>query len=74
MAFVGSLSRTAEVNPAGVQRLALRLNKVDPELRGRFAELSLAIAEHAVRRAAEADGAVARLARLPAGAEIRGEN
>lgn len=36
LAFVGSLSRTAEVNSHGVQRLAARLAHVQPEVRKQF--------------------------------------
>jgi len=43
MAFLGSLSRTAEVNSRGVQRLAARLDKVQPETRQRLAELAAEI-------------------------------
>ena len=38
--FLGSLSRTAEVNRHGMQRLASRLQKVPPDVRQRFAELT----------------------------------
>jgi len=44
LAFVGSLSRTAEVKHQSVQRLAAHLNNVDPALRGRLAELAEEIA------------------------------
>jgi hypothetical protein len=40
VAFAGSLSRTAEVNKRGVQRLASRLEHVQPAVRNRFAELA----------------------------------
>ncbi|NQU25103.1 MAG: hypothetical protein HQ567_27775 [Candidatus Nealsonbacteria bacterium] len=43
MAFLGSLSRTAEVNSRGVQRLASRLERVQPEARQRLAELAAEI-------------------------------
>ena len=38
--FVGSLSRTAEVNSRGVQRLAGQLTHVKPEVRSQFAALA----------------------------------
>jgi hypothetical protein len=38
--FVGSLSRTAEVNGRGVQRLATQLTHVQPEVRNQFAVLA----------------------------------
>jgi len=40
MAFLGSLSRTAEVNSRGVQRLSTKLTNIQPELRVRLAELA----------------------------------
>lgn len=39
LGFVGSLSRTAEVNNHGVQRLASQLLHVQPEIREQFAEV-----------------------------------
>ncbi len=38
--FMASLSRTAEVNNPGMQRLANKLTRVQPEVRQQFAELS----------------------------------
>ncbi len=43
--FLGSLSRTAEVNPAGMQRLARRLEKISPEVRQQFAQLAEQVAQ-----------------------------
>jgi hypothetical protein len=40
LAFVGSLSRTAEVNSRGVQRLGGQLAHVPPDVRDRFVELA----------------------------------
>ena len=40
LAFVGSLSRTAEVNSRGVQRLGEQLTHVQPDVRVRFVELA----------------------------------
>jgi hypothetical protein len=51
LAFVGSLSRTAEVNHRGVQRLAGQLKAVDPTLRARLAELAVDVAKNAPRNA-----------------------
>ncbi len=45
MAFLGSLSRTAEVNCRGVQRLAAKLTRVRPEVRLQLAELAAGVAE-----------------------------
>ncbi|HLA85867.1 MAG TPA: hypothetical protein VJL29_13840 [Thermoguttaceae bacterium] len=49
-AFVGSLSRTAEVNPRGVQRLATRLNRVRPEVRREFAAVARQVEQRATRQ------------------------
>jgi len=40
LAFVGSLSRTAELNSRGVQRLGEQLTHVQPDVRTRFVELA----------------------------------
>jgi hypothetical protein len=40
LAFLGSLSRTAEVNSHGVQRLGEQLTHVQPDVRKRFVELA----------------------------------
>ncbi len=57
VAFVGSLSRTTELNPRGIQRLALQLRSVQGDVRDQFAALSQKIAEKpaalALRRAAD---------------------
>ncbi|MBN2476166.1 MAG: hypothetical protein JXB62_16255 [Pirellulales bacterium] len=45
VAFLGSLSRTAEVNSRGVQRLASKLSHVAPEARLELAELAADIAQ-----------------------------
>jgi hypothetical protein len=47
VAFVGSLSRTAEMNNRGVQRLAAQLSHVQPEVRTQFAQLTAQIAQRA---------------------------
>lgn len=49
-AFVSSLSRTAEVNPRGVRRLAGKLQRVAPEVRKEFGQLASAIAVKASDR------------------------
>jgi hypothetical protein len=51
VAFVGSLSRTAEVNHRGVQRLSQRLHGVHPEACGELARLAEDIAARSVRLA-----------------------
>ena len=45
MAFLGSLSRTTEVNSRGVQRLATQLTHVQPEVRARFSEVAADVAQ-----------------------------
>ncbi len=42
-AFLSQISRTSEVNPLGVGRLSRKLTKLEPEVRERFAELSLEV-------------------------------
>jgi hypothetical protein len=44
LSFVGSLSRTIELNSLGVQRLAMQLPDVQPEVRNEFASLADTIA------------------------------
>ncbi len=69
--FLGSLSRTAEVNSEGVQRLAARLPGVGPESRQAFAEVAAAVARKAMATQAEtaaraeSAGAVPRVAEAP---------
>jgi hypothetical protein len=45
VSFVSSLSRTAETNSRGIQRLASRLGNVQPEVRARFAEVAAEVAQ-----------------------------
>jgi len=47
--FVGSLSRTAEVNRRGMQRLVARLEKVQPDVRQQFAQVTETVAQRAVQ-------------------------
>ena len=53
--FLGSLSRTAEVNSPGMERLADRLTRVQPEVRERFLQLSMQVSERAAQLT-ESDG------------------
>jgi hypothetical protein len=57
VAFVGSLSRTAETNCRGVERLASQLSSVQPDVREQFSKLAEQIAEKpsavALRRVTE---------------------
>ncbi len=57
VAFLGSLSRTAEVNSSGVGRLATKLSHVKPELRAELAELATKVAKKSAenRRPPSAD-------------------
>ena len=64
VAFVGNLSRTAEVNGRGVQRLAEKLAYVQPDVRKQFAELAGGVAARSWRRpAAQRRNAAGRRAR-----------
>ena len=45
VSFVGALSRTAEVNSRGVQRLSTKLQKVQPQHREKLASLAAGIAQ-----------------------------
>ncbi len=49
-AFVSSLSRTAEVNPRGIRRLAGKLQRVNPEVRKEFGQLASEVALKASTR------------------------
>jgi hypothetical protein len=51
-AFLGQVSRTAEVKPQGVSRLANRLINLQPDVRSRFAELALEVGRKAQERQA----------------------
>ncbi len=53
ISFVGALSRTAEVNTRGVQRLSVKLQKVQPHYREKLASLAAEIG----KRAANSDRA-----------------
>ena len=45
--FLGSLSRTAEVNQRGMQRLTARLEKIQPQVRQEFAQVTQRVAQRA---------------------------
>lgn len=64
-AFVGSLSRTAEVNHRGVQRLAGNLQRVQPEVRKEFAVLAKQVADKSAGRLLREPPADLTLARKP---------
>jgi hypothetical protein len=48
--FLSNVSQTAEANPTGMQRLAAKLTNVQPDVRTRFAEISLEVGEKARQR------------------------
>jgi hypothetical protein len=48
--FLGRISESAETNGPGMERLAGRLQKVEPAVRQRFAELTAAVSERAAAR------------------------
>ena len=52
--FVGSLSRTAEVNSLGVQRLAGQLSHVPPEVRSQFAAVAANVSKASLADTEEA--------------------
>jgi hypothetical protein len=54
LAFVGSLSRTAEVNDRGVRHLATKLAHVHPDVRVQFAEVAADIGQKSGQRKAAA--------------------
>jgi hypothetical protein len=56
VAFVGNLSRTAEVNARGVQRLADKLQHVQPEFRKQFADLAGGVAARSLAKTGPAGG------------------
>ena len=65
VAFVGSLSHTAEVNDRGVRRLATQLTGVQPEVRARLAELASAVSKKSLAAAEPQKTARAELAGQP---------
>lgn len=69
--FVGSLSKTAEVDPDGMQRLANRLTKVSPEARLRFALISNDIALKAAELAASSQTHGSAVVSRPQSAAVR---
>ena len=50
VAFVGSLSKTAEVDPDGVRRLAGQLDQVSPDVARQFANVSSKVAIRAAQK------------------------
>ena len=70
-AFLGAQSRTIEVNNHGVQRLAAQLQRVQPQVRDRFAELAAGVAARAATTAARQKTARAEVANRPDGKKER---
>ena len=64
--FVGSLSRTAELNSRGVQRLAVQLTHVQPEVRAQFAGLAAGMAKKSPATAAGEEPRRSEVASRPA--------
>jgi len=54
--FVGSVSKAAETNGHGVQRLASRLTKVQPEIRTQFARLTANVSRAAADQVSRSSG------------------
>ena len=50
MKFVGQVCHVAETNGPGVERLTTRLEKVEPNVRARFAEIANTINQRAIMR------------------------
>lgn len=62
VAFLGSLSKTAEVNPQGMARLADRLSHVQPGTRQQFGEVVFSVAQRSTGDGTKPDAPAARTA------------
>ena len=62
VAFLGSLSKTAEVNPQGMARLADRLSHVQPATRQQLGEVVYSVAQRAATNAGKTSVPPARIA------------
>ncbi len=71
VAFVGSLSKTAEVDPDGMRRLAGQLDKVLPDVAQQFAQLSEKVAIKAAQQPLPLTRGVSSVARRPGGEPAR---
>ena len=69
--FLGSLSRTAEVNASGMERLAGKLMQVQPEVREKFVQLSTQVAERAALLPEPASSEISDMATKPAKLGLR---
>lgn len=65
VAFVGSLSKTAEVDPDGVRRLAGQLKKVSPDVARQFAQISEKVAIRAAQQPLPTTRDVSSIVRSP---------
>jgi hypothetical protein len=65
VAFLGSLSKTAEVNPQGMQRLADRLTNVPETTRRQLGEVVYSVARRAAANAAQHEEPPSRVATRP---------
>ena len=65
IAFLGSMSKTAEVNLGGMQRLAGRLTHVQPETRQQLSAVVASVAQRAAANAASKDESSRRVASRP---------
>jgi hypothetical protein len=71
LAFVSSLSRTAELNDRGVRRLATQLSHVQPEVRAQFSNIATKLALKPVSAEAAKTLRQAELATRPEGRDER---
>lgn len=71
VAFVGSLSKTAEVDPDGVRRLAGQLDKVSPDVARRFAQISDKVAIKAAQTPVPPTRSASSVARRSTSARTR---
>lgn len=70
-AFVSTLSRTAEVNRNGMQRLARKLSQVQPEVRDQFAQIADQIAQKAAANPPTEVSSESSIAERPPSVEMR---
>ena len=72
LAFVASLSRTAEVNTRGVQRLASKLTHVQPDVQQAFSEVITGVSQRSATLPAYRDTSSAtELSRRPDATVLR---
>ncbi len=65
VAFLGSLSKTAEVNPQGMVRLADRLTHVQPTTRQQLGDVVNSVAQRSTATAGNSAGPASRMASRP---------